>query len=151
MIELVQAAQSPALQSLWHDVLDDLRDVYDLHFVCEVFATQIAVHFETRAMIAMEDTETHNYDVWISEPSAEVVRKRWPSESAGLEEHFAHSQPVYLTKLEQPASEILSSRLWLEAHNALLVVPLKSDHQAYRPFPATLAALIDPRVWFRAA
>ena len=144
MIELVQAAQSPALQSLWHDVLDDLRDVYDLHFVCEVFATQIAVHFETRAMIAMEDTETHNYDVWISEPSAEVVRKRWPSESAGLAEHFAHSQPVYLTKLEQPASEILSSRLWLEAHNALLVVPLKSDHQAYRPFPATLATLIDP-------
>ena len=43
-------------QHLWRDILTDLRDVFDVHFVCATFSYHLARHTGASALVAVADT-----------------------------------------------------------------------------------------------
>ena len=140
MIEVVR----PQLFALWQDVLIDLQDVFDIHFVCASFSYHIAKYLGSRAMVAVADSEAKCYDLWITDIEGRTTQYRWTYDEAGIEPLLAYTQPTILDKLERPAAEIISGRLWLETHRRVLVAPLLQDTRPYKAFPPTLLTLIDP-------
>ena len=140
MIEVVR----PQLFALWQDVLTDLQDVFDIHFVCASFSYHIAKHLGVRALVSVANSEAKCYDLWITDTDGRTTQLRWTIDEAGIEPLLAYSQPTFLDKLERPAAEIISGRLWLETHRRVLVAPLLQATRPYKAFPPTLLALIDP-------
>ncbi len=65
------------LAPLWRDILADLRDVFDVHFVCATFAYHAARYTRTRALVAVADSQAKCYDVWLTEPSGRATLSRW--------------------------------------------------------------------------
>jgi two-component system phosphate regulon sensor histidine kinase PhoR len=144
MISVVQPENSPDLVALWQDVLSDLQDVFDVHFVCASFSYHVAKYTQTRALVAVADGEAKCYDLWISDPQGATTQLRWTRDEAGIEPLLAFQRPTLLDKLERSAAEIISSRLWLETHRTLLVTPLHQEIRPYQAFPPSLLAFIDP-------
>ena len=140
----LQAATSSELLPLWQDILADLGDVFDVHFVCATFSYHIARHMGTRALVVVADPDARCYDAWLTEPSGKTSQLRWTAVEAGLEAIFALTGPTRLDKLERPAAEVLSSRLWLLAKRRLFAAPLPRDDRPYNAFPPSLIALLDP-------
>jgi two-component system phosphate regulon sensor histidine kinase PhoR len=144
MIDVGRPGQSHELFAMWQDVLSDLQDVYDVHFVCASFSFHVARHSGARALVALADTEAKCYDVWVTDPAGETIQFRWTKDEAGIDPLMSYTRPTYLDKLERSAAEILAGRLWLQAHRQLLVAPLLRDERPYKAFPPALLALIDP-------
>ena len=86
-------------QHLWRDILTDLRDVFDVHFVCATFSYHLARHTGASALVAVADTQAKCYDVWLNEPSGRATQMRWLNAEAGLEPLLALSGPTRLDKL----------------------------------------------------
>ena len=61
------------LSALWRDLLLDLRDVFDVHFVCATFAYHVARHTGASAVVAVADVQAKCYDVWLNEPSGRAT------------------------------------------------------------------------------
>ncbi len=133
------------LSALWRDVLHDLRDVFDVHFVCATFAYHVARHTGARTLVAVADVQAKCYDVWLSEPSGQATQMRWAYDEAGLEPLLALGGPTPLDKLERSAAEVIGGRVWLLAKRRLLAAPLPRDERLYSAHPPTLLALLDPR------
>ncbi|MCA9865581.1 MAG: GAF domain-containing protein [Anaerolineales bacterium] len=144
MIVDVQPQQSHDIQGLWQDVVNDLRDVFDVHFVCARFSHHIARYTAARTLIAVADTESKCYDLWLANPNGHTFQHRWTQDEAGFDVLMDYTHPVYLDKLERPAIEVISSRLWLETKNRLMVVGLTQAARANNTFPPVILALIDP-------
>jgi len=132
------------LVRLWQDVLADLGDVFDVHFVCATFSYHIARQTATSALVVVADPEAKCYDAWLTEPSGKTSQLRWTAIEAGLEPLFDLSKPTRLEKLERSAAEVISSRLWLLAKRRIFVAPLPRDERPYSAFPPALVALLDP-------
>ncbi len=143
MIEAGPPQQSWFITALWHDVVGDLRDVFDVHFACASFARHIAEHTAARTMVAITDGDSKQYDLWFCEPGEQPVQRRWSEDEAGLNPLLGYDTPTYLDKLERPAVEVISSKIWLETRRQLLVKNIGGG-RAYNAFPAVLLALIDP-------
>jgi two-component system phosphate regulon sensor histidine kinase PhoR len=131
-------------QHLWRDILTDLRDVFDVHFVCATFSYHLARHTGASALVAVADTQAKCYDVWLNEPSGRATQMRWLNAEAGLEPLLALSGPTRLDKLERPAAEVIGGRVWLLAKRRLLVAPLPREERLYSAHPPALLALLDP-------
>ena len=58
MIQGVQAKHSHGLLAMWQDILGDLQDVFDVHFVCASFSYHVAKHLGARALVAVADSES---------------------------------------------------------------------------------------------
>lgn len=144
MIEVAQPRQTEFLPAIWRDVMSDLRDAFDVHFVCASFSYYLAKHLSTRTLVAVADSENKSYDLWVTDPSGSTVQHRWSAEEAGFEPLMAYTKPTVIDKLERPAVEIISSRLWLETRRNLLVAPVGGEARPYNKFPPVLLALIDP-------
>lgn len=144
MSDGARASTSADLFSLWQGVLADLGDVFDVHFVCATFSYHVARHTTTRALVIATDPEAKCYDAWLTEPSGKTAQFRWTSAEAGLEPLFRLPHPTRLDKLERPAAEVISSRVWLLAKRRLLVAPLPREERPYSAFPPTLLILLDP-------
>lgn len=138
------AATGADLVRLWQDVLADLGDVFDVHFVCATFSYHIARHTATRALVVVADPEAKCYDAWVTDPSGKTSQLRWTALEAGLEPLFGLSTPTRLDKLERPAAEVISSRLWLLAKRRIIAAPLPREERPYSAFPPALVALLDP-------
>ena len=132
------------LSALWRDLLLDLRDVFDVHFVCATFAYHVARHTGASAVVAVADVQAKCYDVWLNEPSGRATQMRWSNEEAGLEPLLALGGPTRLDKLERSAAEVIGGRVWLLAKRRLLAAPLPRDERLYSAYPPTLLALLDP-------
>ena len=132
------------LSALWRDLLLDLRDVFDVHFVCATFAYHVARHTGASAVVAVADVQAKCYDVWLNEPSGRATQMRWSNEEAGLEPLLALGGPTRLDKLERSAAEVIGGRIWLLAKRRLLAAPLPRDERLYSAYPPTLLALLDP-------
>ncbi|WP_374685978.1 GAF domain-containing protein, partial [Promineifilum sp.] len=135
---------SAELFGLWQDVLGDLQDVFDVHFVCATFSYHVARHAGAGALVAVCDVEAKCYDIWITDPTGRTTQQRWAHEEAGLEALLARTEPAHLDKFEQPAAEVLGGRLWLLARDSLLIAPLPGGERPYNASPPTLLALLDP-------
>lgn len=144
MIDIVQPEQRDLLAGIWQDALSDLRDVFDPHFVCANFSTHIARHTATRTLVAIEDSDARCYDLWLSDPSGVTTQHRWTMEEAGIGNLSQYSRPVLLDKLERPAVEVISSRLWLETRRRLLAVSSSPEVRPYVTFPPIFLVLLDP-------
>lgn len=144
MIEAVQSRKEVDLFALWQDVLADLRDVFDVHFVCASFSYHIARHTSTRALVAVADSEANCYNVWLTEVSGITTQYQWKKEEAGFENLLPYTHPTLLEKLERPAVELISSRLWLEARERLLAASMSPDERSLNAFPPALLILMDP-------
>lgn len=144
MINGVRHEEHPDMSALWHDVVNDLQHVYDLHFVCASFSYQIARHTQTRTLIALDDSEAQCYDLWVTDPEGATKQLKWTKAESGIPPLMSISQPTFLEKMDRPAAEILSGNLWLQAHQRLLVAPLLPTARPYQAFPQTFLALIDP-------
>ena len=131
--------------NLWRDILTDLRDVFDVHFVCATFSYHLARHTGASALVAVADTQAKCYDVWLSESSGRATQMRWLNAEAGLEPLLALSGPARLDKLDRPAAEVIGGRIWLLAKRRLLVAPLPREERLYSAYPPTLLALLDPK------
>jgi two-component system phosphate regulon sensor histidine kinase PhoR len=140
MIEVVR----PQLFALWQDVLTDLQDVFDIHFVCASFSYHVARHLGARTLVSVANSEAQCYDLWLTDTAGSTTQYRWTNDEAGIEPLLRYTKPTMLDKLERPAAEIISGRLWLETHRRVLVAPLLQDTRPYKAFPPTLLALIDP-------
>ena len=132
------------LSALWRDLLLDLRDVFDVHFVCATFAYHVARHTGASAVVAVADVQAKCYDVWLNEPSGRATQMRWSNEEAGLEPLLTLSGPTRLDKLERSAAEVIGGRIWLLAKRRLLAAPLPREERLYSAYPPTLLALLDP-------
>jgi two-component system phosphate regulon sensor histidine kinase PhoR len=132
------------LSALWRDLLLDLRDVFDVHFVCATFAYHVARHTGASAVVAVADVQAKCYDVWLNEPSGRATQMRWSNEEAGLEPLLALGGPTRLDKLERSAAEVIGGRIWLLAKRRLLAAPLPREERLYSAYPPTLLALLDP-------
>ncbi len=130
--------------ALWQDILADLRDVFDVHFVCATFADHVSRYTNTRALVAVADVQAKCYDVWLSEPAGPATQMRWSMDEAGLESLLALDAPTRVDKLERPAAEIIGGRIWLLAKRRLLAAPLPREQRLYSAYPPTLLALLDP-------
>ncbi len=130
--------------ALWRDLLLDLRDVFDVHFVCATFAYHVARHTGASAVVAVADVQAKCYDVWLNEPSGRATQMRWSNEEAGLEPLLALGGPTRLDKLERSAAEVIGGRIWLLAKRRLLAAPLPREERLYSAYPPTLLALLDP-------
>ncbi len=144
MIDIAKPQLSHDTFTLWQDVLGDLRDVFDLHYVCANFSLHVARHMDCRALVALSGGDGRFYDLWISEPDGSAVQERWPATEAGLDGLLAGGRSISLDKLERPASEVISSRLWLQTHRRLVVTPVVTGERPYSPHPPAVLALIDP-------
>ncbi len=144
MIPDVQAQHGHGLFAMWQDILGDLQDVFDVHFVCASFSYHVAKHTGTRALVAVADSESKSYDLWLTDPAGITSQHRWAREEAGLDPLLDYTRPVILDKLELPAAAIISGRLWLEAHRQIVVAPLIQDERPSQAFPPTILILIDP-------
>jgi len=144
MIRDVQSQHSPGYLALWQDVLTDLQDVFDVHFVCASFSFHIAKHAGARTLVAVADSEAKCYDLWITDANGITTQHRWTRDEAGIEPLLAHSRPTRIDKLELPAVEVISGRLWLESKQHILIAPLLQAQRPYQAFPPTLLALLDP-------
>lgn len=144
MIDGVRPQDLPELTSLWHDVVDDLQYVYDIHFVCGSFSYHVARHMQSRVLVALDDSDAQCYDLWITEPDGSTSQLKWAKAESGIQPLMEFAQPTTLDKMERPAAEILSGKLWLQAHQKLLVAPLLPANRPYQAFPPVLLALIDP-------
>ena len=144
MIEAVQSRKEVDLSALWQDVLADLRDVFDVHFVCASFSYHVARHTSTRALVAVADSEANCYNVWLTEVSGITTQYQWKKEEAGFENLLPYTHPTLLEKLERPAVELISSRLWLEARERLLAASMSPDERSLNAFPPALLILMDP-------
>lgn len=144
MIEAALPHQGLDLFALWQDVLSDLRDVFDVHYVCASFSLHIARHTSTRALVAVADREANCYDLWLTDPSGNASQYRWNQEEAGLDALLTTPHPEIIVKLERPAVELISSRLWLETRERVLVAPLTQEKRSLNTFPPALLVLIDP-------
>ncbi len=144
MIRDVQSQHSLEYLALWQDVLTDLQDVFDVHFVCASFSSHLARHAGARALVAVADSEAKCYDLWITDPDGITTQHRWTKEEAGIEPLLAHTRPTRIDKLELPAIQIISGRLWLESKQHILIAPLLQEQRPYQAFPPTLLALLDP-------
>jgi two-component system phosphate regulon sensor histidine kinase PhoR len=144
MIQVVQPQQSHDISALWQDVLDDLRDVFDVHYVCARFSHHIARFTSTRTMVAVADAEAKCYDLWLTDGSGITSQRRWTKDEAGFESWESHAATVALDKLERPAVEVISSRLWLETRRRLILTSLTKETRPFNAFPPVYLALIDP-------
>ncbi len=133
------------LTTLWRDLLLDLRDVFDVHFVCATFAYHVARYTGARTVVAVADVQAKCYDVWLNEPSGQATQMRWTNDESGLESLLALRGPTPLDKLERSAAEVIGGRVWLLAKRRLLAAPLPRDERLYSAYPPTLLALLDPR------
>jgi hypothetical protein len=118
--------------NLWRDILTDLRDVFDVHFVCATFSYHLARHTGASALVAVADTQAKCYDVWLSESSGRATQMRWLNAEAGLEPLRAQ-RAARLDKLERPAAEVIGGRIWLLAKRRLLVAPLPAKSASTAP------------------
>ena len=134
------------LAPLWRDILADLRDVFDVHFVCATFAYHAARYTRTRALVAVADSQAKCYDVWLTEPSGRATQMRWLIDEAGLESLVALNEPTPIDKLERPAAEIIGGQIWLLVKRRLLAAPLPREQRLYSAFPPALLTLLDPAV-----
>jgi two-component system phosphate regulon sensor histidine kinase PhoR len=132
------------LPTLWRDLLLDLRDVFDVHFVCATFAYHVARHTGARALVAVADVQARYYDVWLNEPSGQATQMRWTNDEGGLEPLLTLPGPTTVDKLERSAAEVIGGRVWLLAKRRLLAAPLPRDERLYSAYPPTLLALLDP-------
>jgi two-component system phosphate regulon sensor histidine kinase PhoR len=144
MIQVVQAQHSHGLFAMWQDILGDLQDVYDVHFVCASFSYHVAKHTGTRALVAVADSESKSYDLWLTDPAGITTQQRWPRQEAGIDPLLVYNRPTVIDKLALPAASIISGRLWLESHRQIVVAPLTPEEHPYQAFPPTVLALIDP-------
>lgn len=143
MIDVAKHQLSHELFALWQGVLGDLQDVFDLHYVCANFSFHAARHLECRALVALADGDGKYYDLWFTDPDGSAAQERWTAAEAGLD-HLLSGRATLLDKLERPASEVISGRLWLQTRRRLIVAPVVQGERAYSPHPPALIALIDP-------
>mgnify|MGYP001268963896 FL=1 len=144
MIEVAQPQQSHDISALWQDVLHDLRDVFDVHYVCARFSHHVARFTSTRTLVAVADTEAKCYDLWLADEHGATSQRRWTRDEAGFEHLAGHATPVTLDKLERPAVEVISSRLWLETRRRLIFASLTIEGRPFNAFPPVFLALLDP-------
>ena len=124
------------LAPLWRDILADLRDVFDVHFVCATFAYHAARYTRTRALVAVADSQAKCYDVWLTEPSGRATQMRWLIDEAGLESLVALNEPTPIDKLERPAAEIIGGQIWLLVKRRLLAAPPAARATPLQRLPA---------------
>ncbi len=144
MIDGVRPEDRPEIAALWHDVVDDLQHVYDIHFVCSSFSYHVARHMQSRVLVALDDSDAQCYDLWITDPDGSTSQLKWTKSESGIQPLMGLAQPATLDKMDRPAAEILSGKLWLQTHQRLLVAPLVPTNRPYQAFPPVLLALIDP-------
>lgn len=144
MIEAVQPRIGLDLTALWRDLLRDLRDVFDVHFVCASFSYRLAQHTSIRTLVAVADVEGQYYNLWLTDKSGTITQHRWSKEEAGFENLLPHSSQIILEKLDRPAVELISSRLWLETRERLLLTPVSADERSLNGFPPVMLVLLDP-------
>ncbi len=132
------------MASLWRDILADLRDVFDVHFVCATFAYHLARHSHTRVLVAVADSQAKCYDVWLTEPSGRATQVRWLIDEAGLQSLLSLDGPTVIDKLERPAAEIIGGQVWLQVKRRVLAAPLPREQRLYSAFPPVLLLLLDP-------
>ena len=143
MIDVARQQLSHELFTLWQDVLVDLRDVFDLHYVCASFSFHAARHTDSRVLVALAEGDGKFYNLWISDPDGSTTQERWTANEAGIDNLLA-GQAADLDKLERPASEVIAGRLWLQTRRRLIVAPITRLDRPYSPHPPALLAFIDP-------
>lgn len=144
MVNAVRPQLNQAPPSLWRDILHDLQDVFDLHSVCASFSLYVAKHLSCQALVALADSDEPSYSLWISNPDGSTNQERWLANEAGIDNLLASDHPAYLDKLDIPASEVMSSQLWLQARRRLIIAPIVQREQSRAPHPPVLLALVDP-------
>lgn len=143
MIDVARQQLSHELLALWQDVLDDLRDVFDLHYVCANFSFHAARHVGSRVLVALAEGDGSFYNLWLSDPDGTTTQKRWAANESGIENLLA-GPTADLDKLERPASEVIAGRLWLQTRRRLIVAPITRLDRPFSPHPPALLAFIDP-------
>lgn len=144
MMPIAQPQQDYDISTLWQNILHDLRDVFDVHYVCARFSHHVARLTGTRTLVAVADAEAKCYDLWLADETGEVSQRRWTNDEAGIDHLSRYIAPVILEKFERPAVEVISSQLWLETRQRLIFSSLTAERRSINAFPPTFLILIDP-------
>lgn len=129
MMPIAQPQQDYDISTLWQNILHDLRDVFDVHYVCARFSHHVARLTGTRTLVAVADAEAKCYDLWLADETGEVSQRRWTNDEAGIDHLSRYIAPVILEKFERPAVEVISSQLWLETRQRLIFSSLTAERR----------------------
>lgn len=131
---------------LFNELVRELSDVYDAHFVCATIATEIAASAKVTTLVGLIDPLQQHSDIWVASRDGELSQHRWPIEKASFEPFLEAKGPVRLEKISQSVSELVNSELWLLPRDEILGVKLPFPHAADQGSPAGVICLIDPAV-----
>lgn len=144
MIDVVSPEPGQRLTLFRQDTLNDLRDVFDVHLVCSHFSRYVARYTGSRALVALGDSDSIYYDLWITDPSEVINQYRWTKEEAGIDALAGYEKPTLIDKLEVPAIEVISSRIWQDARRQLLAASISPESRPHTSFPPITLILLDP-------
>ncbi len=130
-----------SLYPLWQRLNEELSSTFDAHGVCAAIATEVAQFSGTTTVVGISNPLMTYFDVWIARPNGRLEQIRWENKKSSFPGMLAYNAAASLTKLSQPASEVIQSELWRLAHDSILFLPLPLDHHAYTA--PTLLCLVD--------
>lgn len=128
----------------WWGILDELRDVFDPHEVCAIFAKRTSHHLDCRSLVALVNENSETCNVWFTNPDSTLVEERWSTEKSGIGDLLSNQHVTQLEKLDQPAAETISSPLWIQIRERLIVIPAVHSAPPSLPLPKAAYLLLDP-------
>ncbi len=131
-------------QALWHQLVEELADVFDAHGVCAAVATTIAQHADTTVVVAISNPLRSHYDVWIAKPDGYVNQTRWDYQKSALNRLCEGGRATHRDKLGVPANDLVTSELWQLPHESVLAVPLPYPPNRSQVTLPSLICIIDP-------
>lgn len=132
------------IHQLLNKLVRDLSDVYDAHFVCATIAERVAAAAKVTTLVGLSDPFQQHFDIWIAGHDGDLSQHRWPVEKSSFESVLQAGSPIYLEKISQPVTELVSSELWLRVSDRILGVNLAVQNRAEQVSPPGVLCLIDP-------
>lgn len=134
----------PPLFTLWQRLNKELGNTFDAHGVCAAIASEVAQFAMTTVVVGISNPLKTYYDVWIGRPNGRLEQSRWETKKSSFPGLLAQNAAATLTKLAQPAGEVIQSELWRLTHDHILFTPLPYPPEQHPGTPPTILCLVDP-------
>lgn len=135
---------TPPLFTLWQRLNQELGGTFDAHGVCAAIASEVAQFCLTTTVVGISNSTQSYFDVWIGHANGRLEQTRWENKKASFAGMANHAAAASLSKLAQPAHEVIQSELWRLTSDHLLFVPLPYPPDRHAYTPPTVLCLIDP-------
>lgn len=133
-----------ALFTLWQRLDEELATTFDAHGVCAAIASEVAQFTQTTTVVGISNPQQGYFDVWVGRPNKRLEQTRWENKKASFPGLLAEGAAANITKLSQPAAEVIQSELWRLTRESLLYVPLPYPSRRHTHTAPSILCLVDP-------